>query len=436
MISNLIKLVEEGNDSTSVVDSLSSTVLVLDYSIMFGCQIMQKLLHDGKCNVIYSPVFGHDADNRYSDLLCTGLGAKVLVDGWTKALDIVDKIIVTGVEHRGFVVNYLEDCVGSNELSAQLELDRGIGQEYAKKIGIACPEQVEFHSIDEVTEYIENNLDRYVFKLNQTLRSACETIVATEEDSSDLVTTLSQVGHKLKLAKSGMYLQKYVSGTEVSIEGWFDGKLVDDRLFASYDSRAGFVYDLTVNPERLIDKKKLVNILSELNYIGPFSINGIFDGKTFNYLEWTMRFGAGLTDFFCHTTSDLYNLISNKSGIVAKDKDNQLIVIVNARIVEPDQSKDNILLVDTESLPVVNKNSSLWIDNVYCDGDKYMVLPVNPEENRKGRYVANATTLDEAVDLIEDLESEASIAECAIAVEELRKDTEERINIIRKYLVG
>jgi hypothetical protein len=423
-------------------------VLVIDHVLMFGLSVAQRLAKDGH-KVVYSPIWGIDSDSPYVDFL--GKGSKGLIldpEGWMRWLKWADVITITGSEHRGKIVKFLRSLSipvsGPDNIAANLELNRDFGYQVAKAAGIKTGWQQKFSSLTDVEEYVKSNPAKYVFKLDQTMRAAGETFVTESDTGEDLINYLQKLTSKVAFANGSVdyYLQEYLKGTEVAISGWFNGHdFIDNKLIASYDGVGGFVFDTRVDVSKLINVNKIRNALASMNYRGIVDLNGMLVGDEFYYLEFTPRWGTGITEFFCHAVEDMGELLlatatGDDTPLLKSGIDSRIALVVNAR----DEDSDGLALLDIAAKDALQVpafragDTSFWCDSVCrCTDGKLVSLPIQRDERRKGRYVAVADSLESAVEKIEDLNRDIKICgtslETARAVDELK----DRVETIYQY---
>jgi hypothetical protein len=424
-------------------------VLVVDHILFLGLPIVQRLVRDGH-EVVYATVWGPDSDSPIADFLGAGLkGVTLAPEGWMRWIDWADVATITGSEHRGHVVKFLRDhgvpVAGPGPWATQLELDRGFGNTVAKEAGILVPWQKEFHSADDLADYVEAHPQPYVLKLDQTLRDASETIVSTDPQGNDIVDIARRMAVTVPFGRErkGFYLQEVLEGTEVAVGGWFNGEEIVGDLYVSYDANGGFVYDLRIPGDRFIDRKKLTARLKEAKHRGMFDINGMLVGDKFYYLEWTPRWGCGMTEFFCHCTEDLGKLLlgvaTGKSGIPVHERYmGKVATIVNVRMEDGDLTVPlEITLPPGRELPLIDELVSFFPTwPARMAGGRWLNLAVQPKPPRRGGYVGIGDTLPDAVKLVEDLADEAHINQAIVDSPRILKELQKRVDTIYRYVLG
>jgi len=115
--------------------------------------------------------------------------------------------------------------VGGSVYTDKLEDDREFGQDEMQKAGMNIIPNYNFTDFNTAIKFVKENPGRYVVKPSGKAQNEKELLfVGNEEDGKDVVEILELYkknwGNKIKLFQ----LQKYVSGVEVAIGGFFNGK--------------------------------------------------------------------------------------------------------------------------------------------------------------------------------------------------------------------
>lgn len=422
-------------------------VLIIDHILLEGATLAQRLVKDGH-EVVLSGIWGRQGDSPVSRFLGNGLaGVKIDPDGWMRWLKWADVATVTGIEHQGKIVSYLREqgvpVAAPGPWACSLELDRTVGQTVAREAGLLTPWQKEFANPDEVVAFIEKNPRRYVLKVDQNLRAYIETFVPDEDDSADMVQRLKSLSGRIPDTKNGFHLQEFIEGVEVAVGGWFNGDQILGDLYVSFDGDFGFCYDLRYTGDGFLDRAKLEAVLKKGKLRGPFDINGmVVDGK-FYYLEWTMRWGCGMTDFFCHATEDLGELLRGVAtggpGVpVRAELMGKMATSILLRYDDDDCDEASLTvgLPEGESLPVIKPDVSFFVTwpGKSPDG-KWMSLPVLPTK-RRGMYVAVADTLEECLRKVDIMSDSYYIPQGAVEVARARKELAKRVGIMWQAHLG
>jgi phosphoribosylamine-glycine ligase len=213
-----------------------------------------------------------------------------------------------GLRERGIKV------WNGGKLADALEKDRGFGMKAFEKCGIPIPETFWFKTGKEATEIVNasfSDADRMVIKLDDF--GAC----ATSYVAKDKLDMLAQLGawqadpHLANLEKGGI-IQRFVEGTEISIEGWFNGErfmypfnvtmedkcLLNDNLGPNTGCSQNIVWQLRSEHPRLARMiEPLAPLLKKGKFIGQIDVNTIVadDGSGAYALEFTPRAGYDAT---------------------------------------------------------------------------------------------------------------------------------------------
>jgi phosphoribosylamine--glycine ligase len=196
---------------------------------------------------------------------------------------------------RGFKV------IGASRLADRMEIDRPYGAQVMKNVGIRIPETHVFRSIGSGQQFLESHRDHWYYKPSGNM--SCDTTHNGESD--DLIRYLE---YCRKEPPEQFELQKRVEGTEISLEGWFDGRkwvwpfnsTIEDKKFLTGDlgPRTGCMANVVWAYEEsrpLLALKTLTRCapyLEEAGYVGPIDLNMILDKEGTPYgLEWSPRFG-------------------------------------------------------------------------------------------------------------------------------------------------
>ena len=232
------------------------------------------------------------------------------VDDWKKYIDWADVIVFDDVEF-GEVAERLRKrgklVIGGSRYTDELEMDREFGQLEMKKYGINILHQQHFSNYDEAIEFIKANPARYVFKPSGNIPSAEKGLLylGEEEDGKDLLEILSQNKDVWQKKAPTFQLQKYVSGVEIAVGAFFNGKDFIYPININFEHKRVFPGNLGPfagemgtlmfwsHPNILFKStlEKMKPALAESGYIGYIDINCIVNGRGIYPLEWTCRFG-------------------------------------------------------------------------------------------------------------------------------------------------
>ncbi|MDP2638707.1 MAG: phosphoribosylamine--glycine ligase [Candidatus Azambacteria bacterium] len=232
------------------------------------------------------------------------------VDDWELYKDWADVIIFDDVEF-GETADKLRKSgklvIGGSKYTDELEMDRDFGQGEMKKYGVNTLPQWQFSNYDEAMSFIETNPERYVFKPSGNTPSAGKGLlfIGQEEDGKDLLELLRQNKNVWAKKVPVFQLQKFVSGVEVAVGAFFNGKDFILPINVNFEHKRVFPGDIGPftgemgtlmfwsAPNKLfrMTLEKMKPALVESGYIGYIDINCIVNGKGIYPLEFTARFG-------------------------------------------------------------------------------------------------------------------------------------------------
>lgn len=232
------------------------------------------------------------------------------VDNWEIHKNWADVIVFDDVEF-GETADKLRKngklVVGGSVYTDNLEMDRDFGQTEMKKYGVNVLPQWQFSNYDEAIAFIEKNPERYVLKPSGNIPSAGKGLlfIGQEEDGKDLLELLRQNKNIWQKKLPIFQLQKLVSGVEVAVGAFFNGKDFILPINVNFEHKRVFPGDIGPftgemgtlmfwsEPNKLFKMtlEKMKPALVESGYVGYIDINCIVNGKGIYPLEFTARFG-------------------------------------------------------------------------------------------------------------------------------------------------
>ena len=232
------------------------------------------------------------------------------VSEWASWVDWCDIIVF---DHVGFgeVAEKLrkkgKKVIGGSTYTDRLEIEREFGQGEMRKYGINVLPSWTFSSYDEALEFIKNNPSRYVFKPNGNTPSSGKGLLflGEEEDGKDLFEMLRQNKEVWQKKAPTFHLQRFVSGVEVAVGAFFNGKDFILPINVNFEHKRIFPGDIGSftgdmgalmfwSPPNVLFRdtlQKMLPALQESGYIGYVDINCIVNGRGMYPLEFTTRFG-------------------------------------------------------------------------------------------------------------------------------------------------
>lgn len=204
--------------------------------------------------------------------------------------------------------------LGDGAFNCAVENNRMYGIEVMEECGVQVPPYQKFTDTETAKKFINKSKKRYVYKPDGGQeQDTATTYVAS--DSEDMVKYLDKVNQITKGAP--FILQEFIPGTEVSVEGWFNGEefyllncTLEEKKFMNENKGpntgcAGNIVFTFGNKEPAVYKeglKKMIPFLRSINYTGMLDLNTIATADGLFGLEWTPRFGydasAALTQIY------------------------------------------------------------------------------------------------------------------------------------------
>lgn len=196
--------------------------------------------------------------------------------------------------------------IGGTIYTDRLEMDREFGQEEMRAAGLHTLPSWTFKTFDEAIAFVQQNPERYVIKPDGDAQNEkVLSFVGQEEDGLDILTMLAHYkkgwGGKIK----SFQLQKFVSGVEVAIGAFFNGKDFAQPCCINFEHKRLFNNEIGPTTgemgtsmfwcegSKLFEETllKMKSRLAQAGYIGYFDINCMANGRGIYPLECTSRFG-------------------------------------------------------------------------------------------------------------------------------------------------
>ena len=231
-------------------------------------------------------------------------------DNWKKEVDWADVIIFDDVLGQGKKAERLRDkghkVIGGSPYTDKLEDDRSFGQEELKKAGVTIIPYENFTSFDDAITFVQENPGKYVVKPSGEAQNIKRFLfVGEEDDGKDVIQVLDAYRKAWSKKIKVFQLQKKISGVEVAVGAFFNGKefiypinvnFEHKKLFpgnigpstgemgtSMFWSRPNKIFNLTL--------KKLEPVLKSEGYVGYIDLNCIVNNNGIYPLEFTSRFG-------------------------------------------------------------------------------------------------------------------------------------------------
>ncbi|MBI4044942.1 MAG: phosphoribosylamine--glycine ligase [Candidatus Diapherotrites archaeon] len=247
---------------------------------------------------------GEDEEKEVGD----GFAPKV--DEWKKEIGWADVIVFDDVLGMGAKAKKLREegklVIGGTPYTDRLEDERAFGQEELKKVDVPILPYKDFTSFDAAIGFVQENPGRYVIKPSGQAQNIKGLLfVGEEEDGKDVIQVLGD--YKKAWAKKipVFQLQKRVTGVEVAVGAFFDGKEFVYPLNVNFEHKKLFPGELGPStgemgttmfwsePNKVFNNtlKKMEPKLKEEGYVGYIDINTIVNSYGIYPLEFTARFG-------------------------------------------------------------------------------------------------------------------------------------------------
>jgi len=232
------------------------------------------------------------------------------VDDWEKEVDWADVIVFDDVLGQGTIAKKLRDkgkyVIGGTPYTDKLEDERAFGQEELKKAGVPIIPYKDFSSFDDAIQFVKENPGKYVIKPSgQAQNIKGMLFIGEEDDGRDVIQVLGD--YKKAWSKKMPYfqLQNRVSGVEVAVGAFFNGKEFIYPINVNFEHKKLFPGNLGPStgemgttmfwsgPNKIFNNtlKKMEDKLANEGYIGYIDINCIVNSNGIYPLEWTARFG-------------------------------------------------------------------------------------------------------------------------------------------------
>ena len=232
------------------------------------------------------------------------------VNEWRSHVDWADVIVFDDTLGHGTLAHELRQkgklVVGGTPYTDRLEDDRAFGQEELHKAGIHILPYRQFDNFDEAIKFVQEHPDRYVIKPSGESGNVKRRLfVGDEDDGDDVIRVLKSYKRSLSDEIKLFQLQRRVTGVEVAVGAFFNGKefifpininFENKKLFpgnvgpstgemgtAMFWSNANHLFTTTL--------LKMAPMLAREKYVGYIDLNCIVNGQGIYPLEFTARFG-------------------------------------------------------------------------------------------------------------------------------------------------
>jgi phosphoribosylamine---glycine ligase len=229
---------------------------------------------------------------------------------WEKDVDWADVIVFDDTLGQGEKAVQLrkqgKKVVGGTAYSDRLEDDRSFGQEELKKAGVNILMYKEFDNFDSAIEHVTENPGRYVIKPSGEAQNVKRRLfVGEEDDGQDVIHMLEAYKRALADEIKVFQLQRRVTGVEVAVGAFFNGKNFIHPININFEHKKLFPGEngpptgemgttmFWSEPNELFTRTllKMEPKLAEEGYVGYIDLNCIVNHLGIYPLEFTSRFG-------------------------------------------------------------------------------------------------------------------------------------------------
>lgn len=231
-------------------------------------------------------------------------------DDWNKDIDWADVIVFDDVLGQGKKAHELRKkgklVIGGTEYTDMLEDDRTFGQEELKKADVNIIPFADFRSFDAAINYVKENPARYVIKPSGEAQNIKRLLfVGEEEDGVDVIQVLEAYKKSWSKEIKEFQLQKRVTGVEVAVGAFFNGKEFVYPVNINFEHKKLFSGNIGPStgemgttmywsgPNQIFNEtlKRIEPALNREGYVGYMDLNCIVNANGIYPLEFTARFG-------------------------------------------------------------------------------------------------------------------------------------------------
>ena len=229
---------------------------------------------------------------------------------WRKDVDWADVIVFDDTLGFGAEAEKLraagKKVVGGTPYTDRLEDDRSFGQEELRQAGIPILPYQEFEDFQAAIRFVKENPERYVIKPSGEAQNVKRRLfVGEEDDGEDVIRMLEAYAKAFKDEIKVFQLQRRVTGVEVAVGAFFNGKQFVTPINVNFEHKKLFPGNIGPStgemgtsmfwspPNKLFNDtlQKMEPILAREGYVGAIDLNCIVNGNGIYPLEFTARFG-------------------------------------------------------------------------------------------------------------------------------------------------
>lgn len=231
------------------------------------------------------------------------------VEQWEEHTEWAD-VIVFDYTGYGKIATDLRNAgklvIGGTEYTDNLELDRSFGQDELKRHKIKILNYKEFTNFHSAIAYVEAHPNKYVIKpCGETQDYKQLLFVGNDEDGNDIIRVLKAYEKTWGDDMGTFQLQRKVTGVEVSVAAFFNGKEFIRPINITFEHKKLFPKELGVSTGEMgtsmfwsdespifdATLAKMEKTLARDNFVGHIDINCIVNGNGIYPLEFTSRLG-------------------------------------------------------------------------------------------------------------------------------------------------
>jgi phosphoribosylamine--glycine ligase len=209
---------------------------------------------------------------------------------------------LTGRERQSEYSATLCPTLGDGAFNCAVEDDRMFGLEAMEECGIQVPPYERFTDVGAAKVHVRKSNKRFVYKPDGGQEQDTDTTYVSSSPE-DMLANLDKLFAKTKGAP--FVLQEFIKGTEVSVEGYFNGdefylvnvtleekKFMNENLGPNTGCGGNLVFTLNESSELFKNGLgRMRDYLRSVNYTGMIDLNTIATERGLYGLEWTPRFG-------------------------------------------------------------------------------------------------------------------------------------------------
>ncbi len=342
---------------------------------------------------------GHDVRYYIEDanIAEVGEGFVERIDDWQNSVDWADIVVFDNIG-RGLIAKELREqgklVIGGVPYTDQLEHDRSFGQEELKRHKVRIVPYETFTSFQEAILYVQQNPSYYVIKPSGAAQDLKQLLyIGMEEDGADVIRMLAAYEKTWGDFIEIFQLQKRVTGVEVGISAFFNGKKFLQPYNVNFEHKKLFPGELGVSTGEMGTSAfwasrspifdamlaKMEERLVEEGYVGVIDINSIVNANGIYPLEFTCRFGFPMIYIMQEGITEpmgefLYKLASGEDFMIRTKRGYQVGALI---VVPPFPFEDQKTFESfSEGAVVAFKKKStegIHIQDLQCIEDEWLV---------------------------------------------------------------